>query len=190
MKRIIIAIVCVFTSSHCYGQFNTITAEKAINKTQVEVEVNRREEKEEKNIRRYGMAYPLRQMVVTSAYGYRNDPYTKKKTFHNGIDLRANYEEVYSMMGGEVIKVSEDTKSGRYVIMQYGDFTVSYCHLSQVEVHEGEYLYPGERIGYSGNTGRSTGPHLHITCRYKGRYIDPRIMIEVIDGLDKRGQGT
>ncbi len=119
------------------------------------------------------VSYPLRNIVITSPFGYRRDPFTGKRTFHNGIDLRANYEPVYSMLPGRVIKVSKDKRSGIYVTLKSGNFLISYCHLSSVTVRKGDYLNAEQTLGISGNTGRSTGPHLHLTIKYKNESINP-----------------
>ena len=112
------------------------------------------------------VSYPLKKIIVTSPYGRRKDPFTGKRRSHNGLDLRARNEEVYAMMPGKVVKVSSDKRSGKYVTIRHGDYIVSYCHLSKALVKKGVKVLPGEVVAISGNTGRSTGPHLHITTKY------------------------
>jgi flagellum-specific peptidoglycan hydrolase FlgJ len=63
------------------------------------------------------------------------------------------------------------------VVLQHGEYTISYCHLSKVRVSEGDELIAGDVVAVSGNTGRSTGCHLHITCRYKGALADPYTLL-------------
>ncbi|MGN0282703.1 MAG: M23 family metallopeptidase [Prevotella sp.] len=125
---------------------------------------------------------PLRHISVTSPFGYRRDPFTKKKVLHNGLDLNAYYEPAYAMMYGEVIKVGKDKRSGLYVTVRHGDFTVSYCHLSQAFVTKGTHVRPGTIIALTGNSGRSTGPHLHLTVKdtKNGRAIDPSVLLNLI----------
>ena len=86
------------------------------------------------------------------------------------------------MMHGEVIKVGKDKRSGLYVTLRHGDFTVSYCHLSQTLVTKGTHVRPSIIIALTGNSGRSTGPHLHLTLKdtKKGRAIDPSILLNLI----------
>ncbi len=129
------------------------------------------------------VSYPLRNIVITSPFGYRRDPFTGKRTYHNGVDLRANYEPVYSMLPGKVIKVSKDKRSGIYITVKSGNFLISYCHLSSVSVRKGDYLNAGQPLGISGNTGRSTGPHLHLTIKVGGKAINPRLLFKYIDTL-------
>lgn len=119
-------------------------------------------------IARYlSVCYPLSHTKINFPYGYRKDPFTGKKKFHNGIDLYARSAKVYAMMSGKVLNVGQDKVSGKYVTLQHGSFTVSYCHLSWVSVSKGQLVKVGEVVGITGNTGRSTGEHLHITIRQK-----------------------
>ena len=126
------------------------------------------------------VSYPLKEIMVTSPYGRRKDPLTGKRSNHNGLDLQARNEEVYAMMPGEVVKVSSDKRSGNYVTIRHGDYTVSYCHLSKTLVKKGAQIMPGEVVAISGNTGRSTGPHLHITAKYGKKHIDPAILLQFV----------
>ena len=130
------------------------------------------------------MVSPLRTLVVTSPYGYRTDPFTRKRAFHSGIDLRANYEPAYAITYGEVIHVGYDNRSGLFVTLRHGSITLSYCHLSQSLVTKGTHVRPGTPIAITGNSGsRSTGPHLHLTLKdtKKGRAIDPSILLRLIN---------
>lgn len=127
------------------------------------------------------VSYPLRNIEVTSGYGNRTDPFTGKKSCHNGIDLRAVHgEEAYAMMFGKVCKVGYDKRSGNYVTIRHGDFTVSYCHLSKTLVKKGDTVYAGTPVGLTGSTGRSTGPHLHITLKRGRKKINPGIMLDYV----------
>ena len=126
------------------------------------------------------VSYPLKKIIVTSPYGRRKDPFTGKRRSHNGLDLRARNEEVYAMMPGKVVKVSSDKRSGKYVTIRHGDYIVSYCHLSKALVKKGAKVLPGEVVAISGNTGRSTRPHLHITAKYGKKHIDPAILLQLV----------
>lgn len=122
------------------------------------------------------ITYPLKSIKVTSPYGYRRDPFTGKLSWHNGLDLRAKNEPAYAMMDGIVEKIGYDNRSGNYVTLRHGNFYISYCHLSSIIVRKGEYVYPGIIVGVTGNTGRSTGNHLHLTCKKDGKSINPAIL--------------
>ena len=125
------------------------------------------------------ITYPLKSIKVTSPYGYRRDPITGKQSWHNGLDLRAKNEPAYSMMDGIVEKVGYDNRSGNYVTLKHGNYHVSYCHLSSVIVGKGERVFSGTIVGVTGNTGRSTGCHLHLTCKKDGKSVNPAILFEV-----------
>ena len=122
------------------------------------------------------ITYPLKSIKVTSPYGYRRDPITGKQSWHNGLDLRAKNEPAYAMMDGIVEKVGYDNRSGNYVTLRHGNFYISYCHLSSIIVRKGESVFPGIIVGVTGNTGRSTGYHLHLTCKKDGKSINPAIL--------------
>ena len=142
--------------------------------------------KKKEQVARYlSVCYPLSSVKINSPYGYRKDPFTGKRKFHNGIDLHARSSKVFAMMQGRVLKVGQDKVSGKYVTLQHGSFTVSYCHLSQISVSQGQDVLSGDVVGITGNTGRSTGEHLHITCKYNGNYIDPILIFKHIETVQK-----
>lgn len=127
------------------------------------------------------ITYPLKSIKVTSPYGYRRDPFTGKLSWHNGLDLRAKNEPAYSMMEGIVEKIGYDSRSGNYVTLKHGNYHVSYCHLSSVIVGKGERVFSGTIVGVTGNTGRSTGCHLHLTCKKDGKSVNPTILLNLIE---------
>ena len=102
---------------------------------------------------------------------------------HNGVDLQARYEDVYSMFPGTVIKVGQDNRSGKFVTVRTGDYTISYCHLSQELVQQNDFVGAGSIIAVSGNTGASTGPHLHITAKKDGKAFNAAILLEYIKNI-------
>lgn len=122
------------------------------------------------------ITYPLKSIKITSPYGYRRDPFTGKLSWHNGLDLRAKNEPAYAMMDGIVEKVGYNNRSGNYVTLRHGNYRVSYCHLSSIVVGRGENVYSGTIIGVTGSSGRSTGEHLHLTCKKDGKSINPAIL--------------
>ena len=127
------------------------------------------------------ITFPLKSIKVTSPYGYRRDPITGKQSWHNGLDLRAKNEPAYSMMEGIVEKIGYDRRSGNYVTLKHGNYHVSYCHLSSVIVGKGERVFSGTIVGVTGNTGRSTGCHLHLTCKKDGESFNPTILLNLIE---------
>lgn len=127
------------------------------------------------------VSFPLKQIKVVSKFGMRYHPVFHKKMMHNGVDLAANYEVVYSMFPGRVVQVGNDKRSGNFVIVKTDCYTVSYCHLSKVFVHQGDFVEAGTPICRSGNTGTSTGPHLHLTTKNDGKAINPAIILKYIE---------
>lgn len=131
------------------------------------------------------VALPLEKIHINSGFGMRRHPIYHKRIMHNGIDLSARYEKVYSMFPGTVIKVGQDSRSGKFVTVRTGDYTISYCHLSQQLVKENEFVNAGTNIAISGNTGASTGPHLHLTTKKDGQAINPTIILNFIYSLKR-----
>ena len=123
---------------------------------------------------------PLRNIQITSGFGTRKHPIYHKQMMHNGVDLSARYENVYSMFPGIVIRVGQDDRSGKFVTVRTGNYTISYCHLSQQLVNTDDYVNAGTNIAVSGNTGASTGPHLHITAKKDGKAFNPAILLEYL----------
>lgn len=132
-------------------------------------------------IARYlSVSYPLKNVQVSSAFGSRKDPFTGKVSFHSGLDLKAKYEIVYSMFDGVVEAIGSNKRSGNHIIIRHGSYTVSYCHLSRRYVEPGEKVYAGMPVAVSGNTGRSTGAHLHLTVMKDGKITDPSVLLRFV----------
>ena len=129
---------------------------------------------------KFSLSSPLQSIHITSPFGYRKDPFTFKSKFHNGIDLRANYEPCYAMLDGIVDRIGYDKRSGNFVTMRHGNYTVSYCHLSKILVSDGTFVKAGTPIAITGNSGRSTAPHLHLTIKYKRKAINTKLLLDYI----------
>ena len=198
----ILFTICAITMMHTtsYAQFNTVSMEKSIYKVEVAssstkaetVDMRESESLVTHEITEHAVKkptpenvfrLPLDTLIVTSPYGYRIDPFTRKRRMHSGMDFRASSDNVYAMMSGKVLKVGYDKVSGNYITLQHGNITVSYCHLSQVLKNKNDFVAVGEAVGITGNTGRSTGEHLHLTCKIKGRAIDPSLILGYITRL-------
>ena len=126
------------------------------------------------------VSYPLKTISVTSRYGSRKDPFTGKKAFHNGIDLKARYDTVYAMFDGVVQDIGSDGRSGHYFRIRHGLYTISYCHLSRRFINAGDSVFAGMMIGVSGGTGRSTAPHLHLVVKKSDKLVNPDILLRFI----------
>lgn len=112
----------------------------------------------------------------TSGFGMRRDPFTGVRRFHNGIDL-ANVpgSGVVAAMSGTVVHIeSQPGNYGRFVIVRHDKgYQTLYAHLDSWSVRVGQRVTQGQRIGNMGNTGRSTGPHLHFSIIRNGTFVDP-----------------
>lgn len=124
---------------------------------------------------------PLKgKLHITSGFGNRRNPFGKNKSeHHNGLDLSAKAgTPIYAMLPGEIEHIGYDSRSGNYIKLRHGNFTVSYCHLiRKPNIPIGSKVFPGQPVAQVGSTGRSTGPHLHITIKRDGRVIDPAILL-------------
>lgn len=119
---------------------------------------------------------PLQNMlVITSSFGNRSHPISKSFRLHNGVDLKANYESVFAVLDGYVTQAGWDQGGGgNYIKVRHTDsYVTSYLHLSEIYYRAGEFVRAGYVIGKSGNTGNSTGPHLHFSVSEKGKFINP-----------------
>lgn len=124
--------------------------------------------------------YPVsRESRLTSGYGYRTDPFTGNIAFHGAIDLAVpENTEVVSSGTGKIVKAGHNRINGNYIIIDHGNnYRSYYGHLSKLLVKANDDIKKGQVIGFSGNTGMSTGPHLHFQITFDGKTIDPLTII-------------
>ena len=123
---------------------------------------------------------------ITSRFGYRDYPaplegFSSKfgADFHRGLDIAARFgEPVVSPADGVVSKTGYDAGTGNYIILDHGyNLKTLYGHLGSIEVSDSQAIKRGQMIGQVGNTGRSTGPHLHYEVRIAGQPVDPEYYI-------------
>lgn len=128
------------------------------------------------------VSMPLQRFYLTSKFGYRKDPLGQGTRFHDGIDLRCSYEPVFAMLPGVVVKTQfGNTGYGNYVVLNHGNIECLYGHLSEIGVEVGDVVQAGDVVAISGNTGRSTAPHLHVKMTYMGQRVDPLVFIDYIN---------
>ena len=149
------------------------------------------------NVRQGRYSFPLAcdhstdAMKVTSPYGHRQAPKVGASTNHMGLDLRANYVPVLATEdNGIVVSVKDEGKGGNVIRVEYAradgsKYQTAYMHLSQMNVKEGDKVSAGQPIGVSGNTGNSTGPHLHFSVKKvsvddHSEQIDPSVYLAEI----------
>ncbi|QXO15751.1 M23 family metallopeptidase [Vibrio ostreae] len=124
---------------------------------------------------------PVNEARISSGYGKRVHPVTGNVKFHRGQDFAVNIgTPVYAPADGVVLVTRPSNKgSGNFLRLQHSyGFTSSYSHLSKFAVQSGEFIQKGDLIGYSGNSGLSSGPHLHYEIRFVGRSLDPRPFVD------------
>lgn len=114
--------------------------------------------------------------LLTSGFGSREDPFTGGHSMHSGLDIATREgTEVIAPASGVVIFAGEKAAYGNCIVIDHGrDITTLYGHLSAMLVKPGDKLDRGQHIGKVGNTGRSTGPHLHYEVRTNGVPVNPR----------------
>jgi murein DD-endopeptidase MepM/ murein hydrolase activator NlpD/Rod binding domain-containing protein len=112
---------------------------------------------------------------VTSAFGWRQDPFSGATTFHSGVDVSgAEGDPVASAGAGRVLFSGSDGGYGTSVVVQHANgLTTRYAHLSAALVSAGEQVEDGQLVGLVGQTGRATGPHLHYEVRVGGKPLHP-----------------
>lgn len=117
--------------------------------------------------------------VVSSPYGPRIHPVYRVPSFHAGIDIAIpEGTRVYAAAAGRVITAGWEGGFGFLVVLDHGDgYTTYYGHLSQPLVAVGQFVEMGQTIALSGNTGLSTGPHLHFETRHDGVALDPLLFL-------------
>lgn len=112
---------------------------------------------------------------ISSTYGVRGNPFGSGHEFHNGVDFVVDTGTPILATGpGRVEAAGYEGQNGYRVSIDHGyGYRSVYCHLSKLQVKPGDQVKRGQVVALSGNTGRSSGPHLHYTLYYQGRTIDP-----------------
>jgi murein DD-endopeptidase MepM/ murein hydrolase activator NlpD len=124
----------------------------------------------------YGLGWPVSERIaVSSGFGVRDHPILGVDKLHTGIDLPLPIgTPVRSVGNGIVRRASEDAVNGRVLVLDHGyGVTTAYCHNAKLLVREGQEIARGAVIALSGNSGRSTGPHLHYQLELSDRPVDP-----------------
>jgi murein DD-endopeptidase MepM/ murein hydrolase activator NlpD len=119
---------------------------------------------------------PIPDVAAGSAFGWRIDPFTGLSAMHEGLDFAANIgTPIYSAAGGVVVAQEAHPQYGNLVEIDHGnDLLTRYAHLSRSAVKKGDLVKRGQKIAEVGNTGRSTGPHLHFEVLVRGVAQDPQ----------------
>ncbi|WP_230976125.1 M23 family metallopeptidase [Pseudothauera nasutitermitis] len=129
------------------------------------------------------MAFPSRIPVegrpITSGFGNRLDPFTRRLARHTGVDFPAPPgTPILASAGGKVKYAGYNRDYGYMIEIDHGNGLITrYAHASRLLVKTGELIMPQQRIALVGSTGRSTGPHLHFEVIRAGSYVDPRLYL-------------
>lgn len=128
-----------------------------------------------------GFANPApKYTAITSPFGWRSDPFTGLKAYHNGIDMgAAEGTPIVAAFDGIVGEASYNASMGNYIYLEHGNgLRTIYLHASKLYVKKNDVVLKGETIAAVGSTGRSTGPHLHFSVRLNGEYVNPTAYIK------------
>lgn len=122
------------------------------------------------------LALPIQdEFLLSSSFGVRSDPMTHLPSMHEGLDFVAPVgTPIVVTAAGKVVHARDNGAYGNMVEVEHAEgFVTRYAHLQSIQVRLGQQLQPGDRVGQLGNTGRSTGPHLHYEVLYQGRPMHP-----------------
>ena len=125
-----------------------------------------------------GFLPPLKIGRVSSRYGMRSDPFTRRHTFHGGLDIAApTGTPVHASQGGTVVRVGQNVSGyGKLIVIEHDfGYRTYYGHLSAIHVRKGDTVSADQMIGRVGATGRATGPHLHFEVRKNGQRTNPSV---------------
>ncbi len=190
MSNKIVTFFLILISLSASAQFNSLKSKRLktlrpIEKTPVQQDTVSLEEPKPDTVKQpiQYLSLPLKTITITDEYGKRQHPVTGKYHKHNGIDLRAKYDTVYSMLPGVITKQGENKKNGKYIKVKSNDFECIYTHLSEIFTKKKQKINAGDKIAISGNTGRTTGPHLHLSVKYKRKYVNPKTIINYITNI-------
>jgi len=121
---------------------------------------------------------------VSSYYGYRINPVTGAEQLHRGVDIAVpTGTAVLAAMDGTVTAAAYDSYYGNYIVIEDSNgYCTKYAHMDTLSVSAGQTVKHGDTIGTTGNTGSSSGSHLHIECQYNGEYYNPLFYFEAGEG--------
>lgn len=125
---------------------------------------------------------PLKQIRLTSGFGYRLHPIYHRIKMHAGIDLAARHDTVFSILEGVVRNCRYNDKLGLFITIDHGQtLNSNYGHLSQWLVLPGDTVGAGEPIAITGATGVVTGEHLHFAVTFGNHWLDPLKFLTILN---------
>jgi len=127
--------------------------------------------------KKYFFPLPTKNNIITSYFGWRIDPFTNKKAFHPGIDIKAEYKTpVYAPIDGKVIFSGFKKGYGKTIIIENQNEQFLLAHLAVLHVKINDNVKAGDLIGLTGKTGRATGPHLHLEYLLDSKWKNPMLI--------------
>jgi murein DD-endopeptidase MepM/ murein hydrolase activator NlpD len=143
-------------------------------------------------VARMPQVLPARLDYISSAFGYRADPFTHSGAFHPGLDFRGPYgAPIYAAARGRVVFAGQRSGYGNCIEVDHGNGLVTrYAHMSAFRARIGQMVSGGQMIGAIGSTGRSTGPHLHFEVRINDRPVNPRPFLEARTHVSEKISGA
>lgn len=118
--------------------------------------------------------WPCDSTEISASFSERIHPITKEKTYHNGVDIVCNSgDSIYAAHDGNVTFSGYESDKGNYIIIENDSIKTLYAHLSECLAKEGDAVSGGDIIGKAGNTGMSTGAHLHFELSIDGELCNP-----------------
>ncbi|MFN2099309.1 M23 family metallopeptidase [Altererythrobacter sp. MF3-039] len=128
---------------------------------------------------------------ISSGFGYRRDPFTRRAAMHRGLDFKGpRGTPIVAAAKGTVTFAGWRSGYGKVVEISHGNGIVTrYAHMSKFNAQRGQVVEAGDQIGALGSTGRSTGPHLHFELRINNRAVNPRPFLESAPDVLKEARG-
>ncbi|MGX7896114.1 M23 family metallopeptidase [Tsuneonella sp. HG222] len=146
----------------------------------------------ERGLKGIPQVMPADMRMISSGFGYRSDPFTGGAAMHSGLDFRGPVgAPIHAAAAGRVCFVGQKSGYGNVVEVCHGNgLTTRYAHMSRFRSKVGQTVAAGDVIGAIGNTGRSTGPHLHFEVRVNDRAVNPRPFLESAPHVLEEARGT
>lgn len=131
-------------------------------------------------LKKVPLGKPVWSYWLSSPFGKRKDPFNSRSARHKGVDLASNTgNKIKTMAEGKVTRAGWATGYGKVIEIDHGNgFKTKYGHLNKIYVKKGQLVAQNDAIGEVGNTGRSTGPHLHYEILYNGAHLDPMVFMK------------
>jgi murein DD-endopeptidase MepM/ murein hydrolase activator NlpD len=142
----------------------------------------------QQGLSRLPQVLPANLQFLSSGFGYRADPFTRRGSFHPGLDFRGPVgAPIFAAARGMVSFAGRKAGYGNCVeVTHINGIITRYAHMSAIRARVGQNVTPGQTIGAIGSTGRSTGPHLHFEVRVNDRPINPRPFLEAISHVSEK----